>query len=89
MPRPRAELTPASVALQQVYLILDEFILGGELQESSKKVRGRGWEARQGAARILRERLAASRVPDALLPHPGCYNQVMLMRLQELEAIET
>ena len=27
------------LALVQVYLILDEFIMGGEIQETSKKVR--------------------------------------------------
>ena len=29
------------LALVQVYLILDEFIMGGEIQETSKKVRSR------------------------------------------------
>lgn len=32
------ELSRAAPAHMQVYLILDEFILGGEIQESSKRV---------------------------------------------------
>lgn len=36
--RADAETLTTGSALPQVYLILDEFILGGEIQESSKKV---------------------------------------------------
>lgn len=35
------QTTPeAPFALLQVYCLLDEFIIGGEIQETSKKVRG-------------------------------------------------
>jgi hypothetical protein len=45
-PPPSLSLNPSLVSLstRQAYLILDEFILGGEIQETSKKVSERGGE---------------------------------------------
>jgi hypothetical protein len=47
----------------QVYLILDEFICGGEIQETAKKVRGQGGsEGRCGVTARARRAGAGRRV---------------------------
>lgn len=71
----------------QVYLILDEFILGGEFEETSKKVRR--WERRT-------TRRCAARISISQSVRPGCPDscctvldvQVILERLKELDSIE-
>ena len=69
-----ADLRAACSRARQVYMILDEFILAGEIQETSKKARWR-WCTRRTARRT------------PLTPLRGT-PQVILERMEELEKIE-
>jgi len=73
------------VTVLQVYLLLDEFIMGGELQETSKKaslICKPAHEQRTLTSVIHRRRAACT---DALCD----IVQVVLERLAELDKIET
>lgn len=88
----------------QVYLILDEFILGGEFEETSKKViLLTQWLLQQTVARspghILKPAccstilclLTSALSPTLLDCAAGCpaHHQVILDRLKELDSIDT
>jgi len=98
-PPPSLSLNPflislVSLSTRQAYLILDEFILGGEIQETSKKVSERGGE-REGqgwmeSAGGLMRRGGGSGVPLPLSQLSlSLILQVILERLGELDRIET
>jgi len=75
-----------TVTVLQVYLLLDEFIMGGELQETSKKaslVCKHAHDQRTQTSVIHRRRAVAC--TDALCD----IVQVVLERLAELDKIET
>lgn len=79
----------------QVYCILDEFVIGGEIQETSKKVSS-AWKAgccKFGTVQCAVSNLGIVRKVIGCVTYPwpdvAVLLQVILGRIKELDALET